>query len=59
MWFLVQDATAGQQVLVQADDAAAAVREYVEEYPPDLLVEEVSDETVENWDGDPSDPLPY
>jgi hypothetical protein len=59
MWFIVKDATAGQQVLIDAPDAGAATREYLEEYPPDLMVEPASDQTVENWDSDPSDPLPY
>ena len=49
-WYRVDNHTEGIAVLIEAEDAESATRQYMEEYPPDLYVYEAGDWDIEQWE---------
>jgi len=58
-WYRVNDNSDGVTALVDADSVEQAVQIYLEQHPPDLLVEAASAAEIKQWINSNQQPQPF
>lgn len=53
-WFRVEDPAEKQVVLILAEDARAACKVYIDNYPPDIYAKPATEAEITNWLADPT-----